>query len=178
MGKQLASQSADPINQMQKTVTSTNTSLLDVQKSISSQVDDAAKNLGDAATKIGDFKTSFDSANDAMKTYDGYRNLAVLVILILPCLSFVSIVFGGLFKAGCPFTLYVDVSSLGSCLLLFGQSICCFCFSFVPVTTPSATSSLSSSSCCLPSTCRLLLFCLTLVLTSTLLIPTSPTSVI
>jgi hypothetical protein len=39
-------------------------------------------------------------------TYDGYRNLAVLVILLLPLTAFLALLCGGLCKSGCPFTCF------------------------------------------------------------------------
>lgn len=62
--------------------------------------------LNSAAKTITDIQTTVKNANDQVKSVDGIRNLVVLVILIIPCTSFLFMLCGGIARAGCPFTAY------------------------------------------------------------------------
>jgi hypothetical protein len=111
-------QAASKLTSIQSTFTTIQDQLLTIKGQLASNIDKGLTTLTDTAKKV------VDPYNNLKGTYkqqaadgDNYRNLAMLIIFILPVLSLLAILIGGITKSGCPFTAYYWLGYLASFLI-------------------------------------------------------------
>jgi hypothetical protein len=103
---------------MKNTINAANSSLVSISNSISTQVTSFKTAINGVVDSIVQYYTNLNGTwKTQATTYDNYRNIAVLVILILPCLSLLALLLGGIFKHGWPFTVYYWVGYVASFLI-------------------------------------------------------------
>jgi len=107
-----------PIGILQSTMTTINSTLVGIAQSIGNQINSSKTMITDASKSIVDYKSTVKSGTDAVNDGDKMRNLGVLILLLLPCVSVVVIIIGGLCKLGFLFTLNYLILYL-ACMLMF-----------------------------------------------------------
>lgn len=117
MSNQLSSQTAPKLDSMKSVINSINTSIVQVSGSIGTQINSTVSQITSASGTVTPFYDQAKNAKSQAAPFDGLRNLGVLAILALPCTALVALLFGGLCKAGCPFTCYYWVGYCSSFLI-------------------------------------------------------------
>jgi hypothetical protein len=117
MSNQLSTQTAPKLDSMKSVINSINSSIVQVSGSIATQINNTVSQITSASGTVTPFYDQAKNAKSQAAPFDDLRNLGVLVILALPCTALVALLFGGLCKAGCPFTCYYWVGYCSSFLI-------------------------------------------------------------
>jgi hypothetical protein len=106
------------VNTLQSTMDTINQTLVSIAQSIGTQINTSRAQLNDAQGKVAEYKSQVTSSTETVNNGDNMRNLGVLVLLLLPCISVVVIIIGGACKWGHLFTLNYLILYL-TCMLMF-----------------------------------------------------------
>ncbi len=103
---------------MTSTMSSINGTLVGINQQIQAQVNSSANLIANARKTVSDLQSSVKSGTDSVDAGDASRNLAVLLLLLLPLFSVVAVVLGGLLRMGFIFSINYLLGYL-ICMLMF-----------------------------------------------------------